>query len=184
MSNPTITRLGKTQMWYKNYHSDFKFSSVFKKISTFENILTAYFNYGLFYQSNPYNTYFWYKNSLRSDKSLYKNYSSLYFRKFFYSHNTLTIEHSYFIRQKTLDFFPLRLYILKYGNWIVASIQWFKPIKTIKKSFYNSKNSISNNHTLIFPASLNPNRSTKRLTLVLLHYLKYTKNIVRSRYNF
>jgi hypothetical protein len=135
MGNPTITRLGKTQFWYKNWYSDFYYSKSIKKYRTFENLLNVYFKYGLFKTNNLLFHNFWYKNNQLKVKNNSKlgTKKSLYFRKYYYAHETLTIEHSYFIRLRTPEYFPLKLYIIHFNNWVIASIQWFKPIKKVSK---------------------------------------------------
>lgn len=182
MGNPTITRLGKTQMWYKKYYTDSNYSIFFKKTYTFENLLTKYFNYGLFLHSSTLWNKFWYRPSnifKGSTPLVYNKNILLYFRKFYYSHTTLTIEHSYYIRNKTPEFFPLRLYILRYNNWLVTSIQWFKPHKHTK--LLNSKNLNSKNliiplkqHSILNKNLLRRNNRLKLLFFFLKSYNKFT----------
>ena len=123
-------------MWYKSYYSDFSYSSLFKKISSFEKFLNKYFQYGIFYKNNLFTNKFWFKN-IKNTAS--QNNTPLYFRKYYYSHQTLTIEHSYFIRLISPEFFSLKLYILRYNNWVIASIQWFKPLKPLRREGFNHK---------------------------------------------
>jgi hypothetical protein len=176
MSNPTINRLGKTQIWYKNYYSDFSYSNFFKKITSFEKFLNKYFQYGIFTKNNLLISKFWYKNA---KKLLLQVNPPLYFRKYYYSHQTLTIEHSYFIRLESPEFFTLKLYIIRYNNWVVASIQWFKPLKPLKnKSPYQIHNNTTSNKTLPFTAgSLKPNplSRTRLFHLFLKSCLSYKK---------
>lgn len=178
MSNPTITRLGKTQFWYKKYYSDFSYTSTYKKYSTFETLLNNYFTYGIFLKNNILMHKFFYKNYVNNNNLQPKNInSSLYFRKYYYAHSTLTIEHSYSLRLKTPEFFALRLYILKYNNWIVLSIQWFKPLKnTIKsKNLLNIKKS----RPVLTSTKINSTKKLKRTSLLIL-FLK--KVLVNSSY--
>jgi len=178
MSNPTINRLGQTQIWYKNYYSDFSYSEFYKTITTFEKLLNIYFNYGLYLQNNLLFSNFWYKNYKphvnKSNSFFQKYHTSLYFRKYYYTNKTLAIEHSYFLRLKTPEFFPLRLYIMSYNNWIIASIQWFKPSKNSStiKSTKIGKNIINTIITNNLP-------STSQITrLKLISYL------IKSRTKF
>ena len=60
--------------------------------------------------------------------------NSRFFRRYFYTNDTLSIEHSYLIRNKTPEFFPMRTWIMKYAGWVIFSVQWFKPLK-IKPKF-------------------------------------------------
>jgi hypothetical protein len=44
----------------------------------------------------------------------------------------LEIEHTYFLRKKTGEFFPLRLWLMRYSNWVIVMFSCFKPIKLKK----------------------------------------------------
>lgn len=186
MGNPTITRLGRTQIWYKKWYNDSSYKSTLKITYTFENLLNHYFNYGLHSHKNFFYNNYWYKNNLLKQKhsDLRVKNLDLYFRKYYYAHTTLTIEHSYFLRLKTPEFFPLRVYILRYSNWILASIQWFKPLKTTNKLNSVHKNTST---TLITTKNKTLNTYTlkNRLKLVLMLTLYLSKNSNKSTdYNF
>jgi len=168
MGNPTITRLGKTQFWYKNWYTDKKYSFFLKKINTFEALIKIYFNYGLFFYHNFFYHKFWYKKPPMFN---YQTRTNNYFRKHFYSHQTLTIEHSYFIRLKTSEYFPLRLYLLKYNNWLIATVQWFKPFKQSSLDRKRSSTSSSPRHTLV--------SQTERRTIQFLR-LKVIISLLKS----
>jgi hypothetical protein len=122
-------------MWQRLWYNNNNFSTILKKTQTFESLIKVFFTYGLFINSNIFLQNFWYKTITAKKFSLSLN-SPLYFRKYFYSHKTLAIDHSYYIRQKTPEFFPMRLYILRYNNWLVTSIQWFKPLKSTESKFF------------------------------------------------
>jgi hypothetical protein len=184
MSNPTITRLGKTQMWYKNYYTDFSFKNNFNQINSFESLVNTFFIYGLYTYSNLNYKHLWYRNSSITNFKL-PNKFHLYFRKFFYAHTTLTIEHSYFTRIRTPEFFPLRLYILKYNNWLVISLQWFKPSKVLKsraKNFSKSARNIS--HPAIIPSNKVSYSRNRRIILTLTILTKSLKTVNLLKYNF
>ena len=145
MGNPVITRLGRNQFWYKKWYTDLNYNFILKKIFVSENIILFFLRYGLFFKNNIFRNQFWYKNNtLINHKNLLnideKNLN-LYFRKYYYSYKTLSIEHSYHIRLDTPEFFSLRLYVIKYNNWVVVSLQWFKPSKhnLFKKNKLNLK---------------------------------------------
>jgi len=182
MSNPTITRLGKTQFWYKYYYSDFSYSNIYKKLYTFENLLNSYLMYGIHSKVNIFYHNFWYKNIFKNKKPLNTLNSALYFRKYYYAHKTLTIEHSYSIRLKTTEFFTLKLYILKYNNWIITSIQWFKPLKNNPNKHIFKKNSP---HLLLLNTNKGFTGANKRSTLILSLLLKTFKfSNFKINYNF
>ena len=163
MGYPVITRLGRNQFWYKKWYTDFSYSELFKKITTFEALLSFYFYYGILNapNANLFYLYRWYKctNNHANPNS---NFNS-YFRRYYYNHQTLAIEHTYTIRLKTLEYFPLRTYALKYSNWIILSIQWFKPVKV---NYFRKNNSSSNKLKPIISKNKLSNSLNNRTKLV------------------
>jgi hypothetical protein len=179
MGNPIITRLGKSQLWYKNWYTDrSNYSHTIKSVYTFQQLLNIYFNYGIFRHKNIFIHNFWYRTSLSQKilTSFIKQNLALYFRKYFYSHNTLTIEHSYFLRLTTLEYFNLKLYVLKYNHWLIISVQWFKPIK----KFLNKPSSglgLKNSRVSIHQTLKNTQNSRDKRSIL---FLKLIYNIIKS----
>lgn len=141
MGNPVITRLGRNQFWYKKWFNDWSYSHTFKIINTFENIILNYLNYGFFFTKNMFFYSYWNKNNLQL-KNLHSretHHLNTYYRRYYYSHKTLSIEHTYLLRVKTPEYFPLRTYFLKYLNWLIVSVQWYKPAKSSNKNFFFRK---------------------------------------------
>lgn len=109
------------------------------------------------------------------------NVNRLYFRKYFYAHKTLTIEHSYFIRLKSKETFSLKLYVLKYNNWVIISVQKYKPIKVSLKvtnkniqqlPLIKSKNQLTNTNSFF------KKRFMTLLNLFQLHFKRSKKALV------
>jgi len=193
MGNPNITRLGKTQIWYKKYYSNLSYSNMIKKCHILEKLLNIFFKYGIYTRNNLFVSNFWYKNTrfTSNTKNFMSNTMLLYFRKYYYAHQTLTIEHSYFLRLKTPEFFPLRLYILKYNNWLVASVQWLKPLKSHVQKFTTQQTRNKTTH-LNYPIIFNKTRtigsgklrrSKLFFSLLLYSYTSKTDNTV-LKYSF
>lgn len=178
MSNPVINRLGKNQIWYKHYYADFSYKLMYKLVYNFESLINNYFIYGLYNYHKLYNI-FWYKNFFKNRVNNINNtvVNPLYFRKYYYSHKTLTIDHSYFIRLRTDEFFPLRLYILKYNNWIITSVQWFKPLKNRN---HNNKASRLRS-SLVF--SQDKTRINKTKNIRVRFYIYLIKSYVKGTLN-
>jgi hypothetical protein len=132
MGYPVITRLGISQFWYKNWYTDSNYMFSFKQDSLFQTLLKAYLSYGLTFPSNIFfNPYFYSKLSRRFKEDYFlKNLK--FYRRFYFSNVPLGIEHSYFLRYRTGEYFPLRLWMLRYSKWIIIFFNCFKPIK--KKS--------------------------------------------------
>lgn len=179
MGNPVITRLGRSQIWYRKWYTDLSYGNMIKINHTFENILNFYFKYGFFFNKNLFMHDYWYKNPFYS-KNLYNKedkHLNLYFRRYYYAHKTLTIEHTYLLRSKTPEFFPLRLYILKYLNWLLISIQWFKPSKLT-----NSTQNVKLTGNKLLHKNLNYSQKNSRLKLFIMYFR--SKNINKVAYNF
>jgi hypothetical protein len=184
MGNPIITRLGKTQLWYKKWYSNFKHTPLLKQVKTFEDLLYFFFQYGLTTQKNFFYNTFWYKTKCNITRNnQFSNYH-LYFRKYFFSHKTLTIEHSYSIRLKTPEHFPLKLYTLRYNNWVLLSLHWFKPSKkniSSKVSRLQNHKIFKNNYTLLTGNSLSKSIKVKKRLLISFFYNKF---FIKTNYLF
>ena len=142
MGNPVSTRLGINQFWYKHWYSDSSKSLELKQDESLEKLITLYLQYGLTFQSNPLIHEYWYRKNMKTVRvNLQDKNNSRFFRRFFYTNDTLGIEHSYLIRNKTPEHFPMRTWVFKYAGWVIFSIQWFKPLKVKSKSNLISRTS-------------------------------------------
>lgn len=148
MGNPVITRLGKTQMWYKNWYTNFYLPKTLKTVHSFQKLIQNYFSYGILLNNNLFIHSFFYKTNLLNNNQYIKDINMskgfknrLYFRKYYFFHKILSIEHSYFIRLSTPEYFPLKLYLIRFKGWVVVSVQWFKPLKKTldNGSFFSKK---------------------------------------------
>ena len=68
-----------------------------------------YLNYGLTVQSNFFIHEYWYKPSYSQLRVGGATDYSKWFRRFFYANSTLDIEHSYLIRNRTPEYFPMKV---------------------------------------------------------------------------
>jgi len=183
MGNPIITRLGRKQLWYRKWYTDKNYKSVMKITNTFENVLNLYLVYGLLFKNSIFYNDYWYKNQYLKTNFFSQKVKQLntYFRRYFYFHKKLTIEHNYLIRQSTPEFFPMRLYTLKYLNWFIISIQWFKPSKL--KPLHLLQNPNYTKNTLISKNSTFSNKN-QRLKLVFMYLRNYIKKQEHLYYIF
>jgi hypothetical protein len=189
MGNPVITRLGRNQFWYKKWYNDWSYSHNLKVVNTFEIILNSYLKYGFFFNKNMFFYNYWYKNFTKKENHFIKDteHLSTYYRRYFYSHKTLSIEHTYLLRVNTPEYFPLRTYFLKYLNWLVVSVQWFKPAKS---SYSANKHSTQNNNIKLMvkggrKVSKTPTANSNvryKLFFMLLNKLPLKDNL--GSYNF
>ena len=170
MGNPVSTRLGINQFWYKHWYNDHSKSLELKQDESLEKLISFYLQYGLSFQTNPFIHEYWYKKNLKNIRIVVQNKLNIrFFRRFFYTNDTLGIEHSYLIRNKTPEYFPMRTWVLKYAGWIIFSIQWFKPLKTKTSSLIHKR---SASYVGSVSRSTPNFILTKRIKLILLFTLK------------
>lgn len=130
MTHPVVTRLGVNQFWYKHWFSDTMHTASLHQDKLLTKLVYLYLNYGLTTKSNPFVHEYWYKASFSKLRVGNVTDYTRCFRRFFYTNDTLGIEHSYLIRNRTPEYFPLKLWLFRYAGWFIISIKWFKPIKT------------------------------------------------------
>lgn len=173
MGYPVLTRLGLNQFWYKNWYSDINFKSNFKQDKIFINLVKFYLTYGLTFISNIFfNEYFFTKNSKNIRlRTLITN--NKFFRKFFFSNTVLGIEHSYFLRYRTGEYFPFRIWIIKYANWIIINFNCYKPIKKKLKSKISIKKEYSSINPTLFQS--NSKSQLVRYKLLSIFFKRYLK---------
>ena len=111
MGYPVVTRVGLNQFWYKHWYSNSNthYFLNFKQDLAITKLFRMYLQYGLTFSNSIFFHELFYNNrfkSLRTD-TVVENLK--YFRRFYFSNDNLGIEHSYFLRYKTGEYFPLRL---------------------------------------------------------------------------
>lgn len=52
-----------------------------------------------------------------------------FYKRHYYTHDILGIEHTFLIRHKTGEYFPLKTWYMSYNNWIILAMHWYKPNK-------------------------------------------------------
>jgi len=180
MGYPVITRLGKNQFWYKHWYSDKAYASNIQQSDLIEKLIVFYLKHGLTYTSNFFIHEYWYKNTKTNVRTeVIEEQLKLYFRRYFYAHSVLSIEHNYLLRHKTQEYFPMRTWVLKYNNWVIFSVQWFKPVKTKQKQpIVRSASFVGAIHK-----SGIANKTSLRIKVTLIYFLKSIKN-TKKNYNF
>jgi hypothetical protein len=171
MGYPVLTRLGLNQFWYKNWYSDINFKTNFKQDKIFLQLIKFYLNYGLMFTNNIFfNEYFFNKN-LKNKRLTSLIYNKKFFRKFFFSNDVLNIEHSYFLRYKTGEYFPFRIWIIKYSNWIILNFTCYKPIKNKIRSKMSIKKELSSVNPALSHSSLRS--KLVRYNILFIFFKKY-----------
>lgn len=176
MGYPVVTRLGMNQFWTKHWYVEHNSPEAMQHDKIFEKLLLTYLNYGL---SAPRNLFFHsYFFSYQSKKlsQLNTERQKKYFRSFFYSNTVLTIEHSYLIRNTSSEYFPMRLWHIKYNGWVLLAFNCFRPLKQKKKLKLFSKNSGSG----AFASSLTKKPSTRTINRFKLIYMLMRKHFLRD----
>lgn len=174
MSNPVINRLGINQFWHKHWYSDSLYAENLHQDNTFTSLIQLYLNYGLTYSTNFFFHEYFYKNNLKA-KRLIKNNKISSCRRFFYTNTALDIDHSYLLKNKTEEYFPMRLWLLKYMNWVIFSVQWFKPIKKKNNLKSNSLSYINSIHE-----TGKPRHNLTRLKFIILLLSKHYKTSIKE----
>ena len=142
MGNPISTRLGVNQFWYKHWYTDSSKSLELKQDDALEKLISFYLQYGLSFQTNPFVHEYWYRKNTKTVRVITQSRNnSRFFRRFFYTNDVLGIEHSYLIRNKTPEYFPMRTWVFKYAGWVIFSVQWFKPLKVKAKRGLTARSS-------------------------------------------
>ena len=91
--------------WYTEHNSP----EAMQHDKIFEKLLLLYLNYGLSTTKNIFFHDYFYSNLSKKLNQFNLLRQTKYFREFFYSNTVLTIEHSYLIRNKASEYFPMRL---------------------------------------------------------------------------
>jgi len=94
--------------------------------------------------------------------------------------NVVSIEHNFLLRNNTPEYFPLKLWLFKFNNWVILNVTWFKPMKGKNRSnqFLGSASAANVLHK---PTS--NYFKDKRLKLLLsFFYLSLSRN--NKSYNF
>ena len=167
MGNPVITRLGTQQFWHNHWYSDKSVSLNLQQDKLFSNLIHLYLTYGLNIRENLFIHEYWYANNSRI-KNLKSNYHktmhNIFYRRYYYLNNVVGIEHSFLLRNTTAEYFPLKLWLFKFNNWIILNVTWFKPLKG-KNKIKPFSGSASAANVLHKPKSLY--YKNKRIKLIL-----------------
>jgi len=179
MGYPVITRLGLNQFWYRHWYSDVKFKENLNQDKIFTTLIKFYLNYGLMFSNNIFFNEYFFNNKLKNIRLSNLVSNRKFFRKYYFTNSLLGIEHSYFLRYKTGEYFPFRMWVIKYNKWIIINFNCFKPVKTKKKSNTLIKKEFS---------SVNPNlfdefKKDKFIRYKIL-FLHLKSSFFHQNYNF
>lgn len=135
MSNPTITRLGSMQLWYKHWYSDTLMPTNLQHDKMFQQLIRTYLDYGFSFKNFLFIHEYWYRGHRQKRKlktlrtSVISRERRMYHRKFYYENSEMSVTHSYTLRTKTPEYFPARTWFVKYLRWVIICVRWYKPWK-------------------------------------------------------
>lgn len=174
MSNPSINRWGMNTFWYSFWYSDNRYSENLKQDSLFIKLVYIYLHFGINLPRNIFANVYWYSKQF----SLLQ--LSSYTRQFTFKNPLLQTESSYSLRQKTDSVYPMKLWLLKYNNWIVINLYWFQPFKTKDKQ---KKNKLQLTRDLFIVNELKTSNFLRKIKTIFSKTL-FNKIITKSYYQF
>jgi len=180
MGYPVITRLGINQFWYRHWFSKKNFQKSSQQDKLFLELLKLYINYGLSFNNLIFFNSYFFKNTKLNFLGNSAELNLKFFRRYFFSNEPLGIEHSYLLRYRTGEYFPIRLWLIKYSRWVMLFFTCFKPIKS--KHFANSQKKKEIQTTT---SGVNHNLSFFKVKrFILIHTLLSKKLDPDLKYNF
>lgn len=174
MGYPVVTRLGINQFWYRHWYTDTFYKQNCHQDLIFERFVMLYINYGTTFKNNIFIHEYWYSKPSKVIRTLPLKSYMKHYRRFYYSNTLLGIEHSFLLRNHSGEYFPMRCWILKYNNWVILSLKFFKPLKIkTQRNEANKKLSVSSITTeLNYNLEKNP-----RFNLFYSYMFKRAKSI-------
>jgi hypothetical protein len=144
MSNPCINRWGMNTFWYNFWYSDTNYAANVRHDALFSKLLNIFLFNGLNIPKNIFSNFYWYAKHYR------KLQLPLYYR-WTVGKNAYGYKVNYKFRHHHEALFPMRLWLLRYGNWIVINLYWFYPHKgkwkSIRKFAQTHSDAVAGEHT-------------------------------------
>ena len=173
VSSPIITRLGIKQFWYKHWYTDAgkTYSKNLRVDTAIEKLLTIYFSYGLLYARSPLIHEYWSTNQFKSIRRDYADRCEHWYRRYFYKNSRLNVEHGYVGRIRSGEYFPLKLWAMRYNGWLILIVSWFKPAKTRSKKLFK----LDSNRVMLTTSAivgLSKTKSFNRLKVLLYFFMQ------------
>lgn len=181
ISSPIVTRFGSKQLWHKHWYTDLNshYSTILNSIKVIENLLEVYLNYGLDFTSNPLIRDYWVNSKFKGFSPLNNRWR--WFRKMFYRNARVKFEYSYVIRRHSGEYFPFKLWVLRFSGWFIFLKSSFKPMKFKVRKLRRSNFRLSKIASNLKGFSKVQNFSRVKLTIYM--YLKFVSRL-ESNYSF
>ena len=124
MSNPSVNRWGSNLIWYNFWYTDYNYSRLVSQDRIFVQLVNTYIQYGLNTTRSHFSNHYWFNKS----RSELKPYTNTYFW-IFTAHKVQIGRKYHLMRYKRDDVFNMRTWVLRYGDWLLINIYWFRPHK-------------------------------------------------------
>ena len=169
VSNPSINRWGLNTLWHRFWFKDWGYASTVNQDRNINSLVETYLLHGLdiprYFFFNPY----WYNEKVSVIKR------PLYFRWIMAKNKTLGFRTMYRLRTQTTDFYPMKIWILRYSRWLIINFYWFQPNKYKRRKVQKRWSSVELTSTPYFKTF--DNGLKRRLkTLLSFGFLKKTLN--------
>lgn len=178
MSHPSINRWGNNLFWYNLWFTDKNKNLLIHQDSLFLELIYLYISYGLSFKKNFFINNYWinFKKFNINLLLLKKEYNFKYFQLMEYKSRLTGLNSHYKIRKNLKHFYPSKLWILRFNNWIVLTLYSYQP--SIKK--YLKKKSL--NKTTNF--YLKNEKKLKTKLILILRYKLFFDLYMNLNINF
>lgn len=180
MSNPCLNRWGSSIYWSVFWYSDNYYAKNLQQDRIFEKLLNIYLFYGLQTKTTFFLSNYWFYSKAFSSAAVTKSLitsSNNYYRWFEYFDSGLGKKLQDCLRVQTRDVYMMKLWILKFVNWIVINVYWFKPIKGKESHGHQIEKRRPVDYTLLTLGRKNTSTNIHRLkTLTSQHFFKLVNN--------
>lgn len=173
MSNPCINRWGLNTFWHNYWYSDTRYAKNLQIDAMSKLLLKTYFNHGIYNRINFFWNLRWYKNA--TDLKITKPLRYYRWRKLAFK--VVKAFTTYRFRVRFAERFDTKWTILKWSNFMVINVHWFRPRKTGKRGLTRFKYK-----PLRLPtAGVQLNVMSKRVSYILQY--TYIKNLLNNTHN-
>jgi hypothetical protein len=132
MSNPCINRWGMNTFWHHLWYSDTNYSLNWQHDTIFEKLIHTFLFFGLHAPNNLFANVYWYS------KQFSRIQVPTYQRWFINDRKTIPLITKFSKRQERVCVFLMKLWIMRYGSWLIINLYWFNPDRNTRRIRRNS----------------------------------------------
>jgi len=123
MSNPLINRWGSNLVWYNFWYSDKIYAKQVQQDRIFTKLLETYLTYGLETNYYRFGHRYWYRKTATAIPT------AAYYRHTTIDRPSIKSATRLRLRNSMIDFYRMRVWILRYDKWLIINMYWFHPNK-------------------------------------------------------